>query len=104
MTINKITIYITIISIVLIIGIPTLYKVINKNHDRLYLVNEKLAVEAAQKCFIDEKCIDTKITLDQLYKNKYLSEQLIDPVTKAIYNKGSYVEIKKDGSTFHLVH
>ena len=41
MNINKIVIYVTIISSFLIISIPTFYKIIKTNEEKLYIVNEK---------------------------------------------------------------
>ena len=46
MNTNKIVIYVTIIAITLIIFVPTFYKVININQQRLNEVNEKSACTA----------------------------------------------------------
>ena len=100
MNTNKIIIYITIIAIVLLIGIPTFHKVIKENHRKLYIVSEKLITEAATKCYYEEKCKDIKITLKELYDNNYLTEEITDPVTKAVYSDSSYVLLKKDGAKF----
>lgn len=97
---NKIVIYITIIACLLLIGCPTLYKVINQNHERLYEVNHKLIIEAAKKCFYDNKCENNKITLKELYEKDYLEKGIIDPVTKIVYNENSYVLITKNDSSF----
>ena len=100
---SKIIIYLTVIACIFIIAIPTLYKVISENHRKLYIVTNKRVIEAAQKCFYDEKCLSTKITLKELYKNGYLNEKVIDPVTKIVYSDDSYVMLKKVDSTFNPV-
>ena len=51
MNINKIVIYVTIISMFLIISIPTFYKIVYTNEEKLYLVNEKKVTESAYKCY-----------------------------------------------------
>lgn len=100
MNTNKIVIYITILAIVIIIGCPTLYKVIKENHRKLYVVTNKLVTEAAERCFYESNCENSTITLKELYEKKYLKEEIIDPVTKIVYNETSYIEIKEKDSTF----
>ena len=55
MNTNKIVIYVTIIAITLIIAVPTFYKVININQQRLNEVNEKLVTENAFRCYYEGK-------------------------------------------------
>lgn len=101
MNTNKITIYVTIIAILLIISVPTIYKVVKTNHEKLYLVTEKLVIENAEKCIYEKKCNKNKVTLRDLYEKGYLKDEVIDPVSKTVYSKESYVLIKKDSSTFY---
>ena len=56
MNTNKIVIYVTIIAITLIIFVPTFYKVVSINQQRLNEVNEKLVTENAFRCYYEEKC------------------------------------------------
>ena len=103
MTTNKLIVYVTIIFITLVIGIQSFYKVINKNHDNLYIVTEKLILESAERCYLKNEC-DKKVTLKDLYEKKYLHKQVIDPVKKSLYNENSYVEIDiVNGSKFFEV-
>jgi hypothetical protein len=85
------------------VSIPTFYKVISENHRKLYIVTEKLVIEAAEKCYYDDKCKNTKITLKELYENNYLKDKVINPVTKEIYSDNSFVQLKKVDSTFNPV-
>jgi len=90
MNINKITIIGSVIAIVLIITVPTIYKVIKTHNDTLYQVVEDKIIEAAKKCYYEDQCINEKIYLKDLYKLEYL-EALSDPITKEYYNVESYV-------------
>ncbi|MBE6148857.1 MAG: hypothetical protein E7167_05175 [Firmicutes bacterium] len=100
MNTNKIVIYITIIAIIIIVGCPTFYKVIKENHRKLYVVTNKLVIEAAQRCYYEKQCESNKITLKELYEKKFLEENIIDPVTKIVYDENSYIEINEKDSTF----
>ena len=93
---NKIIINTTIISIVIIVLIPTLYTIIKRHNDRLIEVSTKRITEAAKKCYEDEKCKNEKITLKELYDNKYLKKES-NPITKEYYNEESFVT-KKDNN------
>lgn len=101
MNTNKIIIYITIIFVVLLISVPTIYKVINDNHEKLYLVTEKLIKESAERCVYEGVCKSSKVTLKELYEYRYIKDQLMDPVTKAIYKDSSYVELTKKETNFY---
>ncbi len=95
MNTNKITIIGSIIVIVLILIIPTTYKVIKNHQNRLYEVVEKKIVEAAKKCYYEEKCVSEQITLKELYDLDYL-EQISNPITKEYYNESSYIDINNN--------
>ena len=102
MKINKIIIISSIIVIILIIGIPTTYKVIKNHNQNLYKVVEDKIIEKAKECYYAEKCLDEKITLKELYDNKYL-DKVSDPITKEYYNDKSYVERKNNKYKFIIV-
>jgi len=90
MNINKIFISISIIIAILLICIPTVNKVVTNYHDKLYYVVEEKIINAAKKCYFEEKCHNDKIYLHELYNNEYI-ELVINPVTKEYYNENSYV-------------
>lgn len=96
---NKIVIYTTIIALILIIGCPTIYKVIKNHNNKLYTITEKRIIEAAKKCWDENKCTNTEITLKELYEKEYLTKQA-DPVTKKYYSETSKI-IKKEGIKFY---
>ena len=83
----------TIIAITLIISVPTLYKVININQQRLNEVNEKLVTENAFRCYYEGKCQNKIVTLNELYNLGYITQDIVNPKTKEIYSKDSFVEI-----------
>lgn len=101
MSSSKFVISVTVIACILIVGISVFYKVVAINHEKLYTVSNKLIIEAAQNCYYDKKCENKTITLNDLYEKEYLKEEVIDPVTKEVYNNNSYVEITSEGSTFN---
>lgn len=90
---NKTIIYITVVALVLIILIPTIYTIVKKHNDRLINVTYKRIEEATRECYLDGKCMDEKTTLKKLYENDYLKKES-DPITKEYYNEESYVERK----------
>ena len=96
---NKVIINITIVAIILIILIPTVYNIIKKHNDRLIKVTEKRIEEAAKDCYLKDICKDNKITLKVLYDNKYLEKES-NPITKEYYNEESYVLVKNGTYTF----
>lgn len=100
MNTNKIVIYVTIIAVIIIVGCPTFYKVMKENHRKLYIVTNKLVIEAAERCYYENVCDSNQITLKDLYDNNYLEDSVIDPVTKIVYDEMSYVEINEKDSTF----
>ena len=98
---SRFIICLTIIICSLLVSIPMFYKVISENHRKLYIVNEKMVIEAAKRCYFDDKCKNIKITLKELYENNYLKNKVINPVTKEVYSDESFVELKKVDSTFN---
>ena len=102
MNTNKIVVISSIIIIILIIGIPTTYKVIKNHNQNLYKVVEDKIIEKAKSCYYDQKCLNEKITLKELYDNKYL-DKVSDPISKEYYNENSYVEIKNNNYKFVVV-
>lgn len=87
---NKIIINITIIAIVLIILIPTAYTILKKHNERLMTVSYKKIEESARDCYLDNICLENKITLKELYDHKYLEKES-NPITKKYYSENSYV-------------
>ena len=102
MNTNKINIMASIVIITLLITIPTIYKVIKSHNNKLYQVVEKKAVEAAKKCYYEEKCLDTKIYLKDLYELDYL-DKLSNPITKEYYNEDSYILKEENNYSFIIV-
>ena len=96
---NKKIVLITIVLVLLIIGIPTVYKVINKHYENVYKSIEGKIIYSAKKCVFDGKCSKDKITLKELYEFNYL-EEVADPKTKEVYNNESYVEINNNTYKF----
>jgi hypothetical protein len=99
MNTNKYLIIGSIVVVLFIIGIPTTYKVIKNHQNNLIKVVTDKIIIAAKKCHYDEKCSNDKITLKELYDNKYL-DKLSNPITKEYYNELSYVKISNNNYEF----
>lgn len=102
MNTNKITVVGSVIAILLIISIPTIYKVIKNHQNNLYQVVEEKIINGAKKCYYEEKCTEDIITLSELYDLNYL-DKISNPVTKEYYNEESYIEYKNNEFKFIVV-
>ena len=89
---NFILTLITLCLLVAVIIIPSVIKVNKRHNDRLLLVTYEKIKKGAEDCYYDDVCKSNKITLKELYNNKYL-EEIANPITKEYYNENSYVII-----------
>ena len=101
MNTNKKIIYVTIAILIILILIPTIYKVVKNHENALYKVVNKKVIETAITCKNQGFCTNEKITLKELYELEML-EEVNDPVTKQIYNQDSYV-VKEDNQYIFVV-
>lgn len=92
---NKIWIYVTVVLAVLLIAIPSTYKVVTKHNKRMLKNTTQKIIETAKDCYYNNSCINEEITLEELYEKTGLTE-MYNPVTKKIYNKNSYVSVKEN--------
>ena len=57
---------------------------INERHEERQIYAMKSKVEYnAKRCYLEEKC-SGDITLQTLYDNKYIDEEVVDPITKEV--------------------
>ena len=98
MTIKNLNL-ILVILILSIIIFPTIYKVYETHHDNLYRVMEQKIIENAHLCYNNQDCINTTITLDELYKNNYL-EVVINPINKEVLNPDTSINIDTNEITY----
>lgn len=87
---NKMIIIGTFLIIILMIGIPTYLNIKKDHEDKLISATEKRIAEAAKRCFIEKKCTGNQTSLQELYDNNYLEEQ-INPVNKKYYESSSNI-------------
>lgn len=99
MNTNKIIIIFSILVIMLLLFIPTTYKVIKNHNNNLTQVVENKIIEAVKKCYYEDNCKNEKVTLRELYELNYL-EPISNPISKEFYNEDSYVEIKDNNFNF----
>lgn len=69
------------LAIVVVIGVFTTFKVLDRHQEKLLKVASNKIVEQASKCFLDGKCSGSETTLDFLIREGYL-EQQVHPVSK----------------------
>lgn len=99
---NKFIVFITIIGLGLLIGVPTVNKVVKEHRDSIYKVNEGAIIAAAKECYYKKECPSRRVTLQELYDKQYLKKIFFNPETKAEYSNDSFVYINKEKSTFYL--
>lgn len=92
---NKIILYITLLLLVFMITVPSILKTIDKHNRRLEEVAEKEIIEAAKDCYYNESCVGDTILLSELYEKTDLKE-MINPISKKVYNSESYVDVKNN--------
>ncbi len=91
---NRLCIYCTILIILIIIAVPSTYKVITRHNERMLKNTIQKIVESAKDCYYNDSCIEDKITLEELYEKTGLPI-MNNPVTKKIYNEKSYVSVSE---------
>ncbi len=91
--VSNILIFFCTICILAVIVITRTTMKITEHHEEklIYAMETKIQVNA-KRCYLENKCSGV-VTLEYLYKNKYLDE-IVNPVTKEVLNKESTVEYK----------
>ncbi len=84
-----------VITILLVLIIPSSYAVYTTHNNRLYEVLDKKIIEQAIICYNKKECLTKIITLQELYDKGYLQEQ-IDPLSKEILNPSTTIDIEKE--------
>lgn len=98
---NKIIIYVTVLIIILLITIPSILLIMNNHNSKLLESTEKKIIETAKNCYYSESCVEEYITLSEL-NDKMGLELLANPITKKVYNKDSYVDVKNNFSFIEI--
>ena len=92
---NYLIFIITIIIIAVIIVTQTVL-VINKRHEDklLYAMHSKVEYYA-KRCYLENICKDT-ITLEVLYENEYIKDEIVDPITKEVISHDLEIKYEDD--------
>ena len=98
---SKIPIILTIIVLAFVV-VSVIIKVDDTHKSKQYSYTLSLIIEAAKKCQKDNKCVDSKITLKELYDNDYL-EKMANPKTKKYFNENSYVLMDESDPKLEIV-
>ncbi len=91
---NKKVVIITLLVILGMIVVPTIYKVYKNYNKKLMEVVEKEFVYQAKKCYNAGDCKNKKVYLKELYDTKYMTEKLTNPINKKYYADKSYVDVE----------
>lgn len=78
--------FIVTLVIINIIVITKTVIVIKEQHEERLLYSMHTTVEYyAKRCYLEEKC-NGVVTLQTLYDNEYIKEEVVNPVTKEVIN------------------
>ena len=90
--ISNFAIFITTIVIIAVILITQTVVTINNRHEEklLYAMHTKVEYYA-KRCFLEDVCKDN-VTLQMLYDNQFLNEEVVNPITKEVIDPN--LEIK----------
>ena len=75
---------------------PTIYKVVVRHNDNLIKVVEEEFLYQARNCYNEDKCLDKKVYLKELYEKGYLKDKLTNPINKKYYSEESFVDLDKE--------
>ncbi len=92
---NKKWIYTTTLLLILLIAIPSTYKVVHRHNERMLRNVTKKIEETAKDCYYNNSCIEDKITLGEIYEKTGL-QTMSNPITKKVYSEESYVDVNNN--------
>jgi hypothetical protein len=90
--ISNYLLFITTISIVAVIIITKTVVVIHDRHDEklLYAMHSKVEY-FAKRCYLEERCFGP-VTLENLYENDYIKEEVVNPITKEVVDHNLQID------------
>lgn len=83
---NKIIAILTVIAAILIVALPTLFKIYWGYEERTFLVASKKVLESASDCYRASDC-HGEVTIKELRSKGYLVEPVINPRTKTYFDE-----------------
>ena len=93
-TISNFWIIIITLSVIAVIIATKTVVVIKEQHEERALYSMRTTVAYyAKKCYLEEKC-NGVVTLQTLYDNEYLKEEVVNPITKEVISHD--LEIRYD--------
>lgn len=76
----------SLLIMVLIIIVASIAKISDKHNEKLLYSMETKIEYYAKRCYLESNCVD-EITLNDLYDKNYLTEVVVNPVTKEILDE-----------------
>ena len=97
---NFMLLFSTLIVIVVLIITKTVF-VLNERHEQklIYAMHSKVEY-SAKRCFLEEKCQGV-VTLQMLYDNEYLTDEVVDPITKEVISHNLEIKYEEDKVVIH---
>ncbi len=87
-------IYLTILFLIIVFVVSGAILTEKRHRQKMYTVEEKKILEAADKCKLEDVCLDSTVSLQFLYDHYYLVEQA-NPISKKNYNSNLVVDYTK---------
>lgn len=97
---NNIVFFITLLTLILVITIPTILKVSHNHKEKLYNSEIAKIKQKATLCILEKKCINEKIFLRDLYEYGYIEEKKVNPKTKEYFNEDTSYLIQEEDDFF----
>lgn len=83
---NKFVLLLTVIAIILIVALPTIFKIYQRHEARMYEVASRKILEKAEECYRDQICQNKTMTIEELKKTGYLKTDVVNPRTKTYFD------------------
>ena len=92
---NFMLIFVTLIIISVMIITKTVF-VLNERHEEklIYAMHTKVEY-AAERCYLDNKCQGVA-TLQMLYDNEYITDEVVDPITKEVISHDLEIKYEEE--------
>jgi hypothetical protein len=94
-TSNLFIIGITLIIIAVVITTKTVMVLNERHEDRLLYSMHSKVEYYAKRCYLDDVCKDT-ITLQTLYDNNYLKDEIVNPINKEVISHNLEIKYIED--------
>lgn len=89
---KKITLYITIVGLTIIVLVATIIRVNETSEEKLYNSRVEEIIKSARVCVKTKLCDKDTVTLKFLYEKDLLTKE-VNPKTNKYFNEESYIKL-----------